>query len=97
MAIEDILAERQKTHGPFAKTAYLSQFQRTFLREQHTWEELSYEQQEALDMIVHKIARILSGNPDEIDHWNDIAGYATLGGRASHGETETFSDDQQNN
>lgn len=33
---------------------------------------------EALDMICHKIARILAGDPNEPDHWHDIAGYATL-------------------
>jgi hypothetical protein len=29
-------------------------------------------------MIVHKISRIVNGNPDKVDHWVDIAGYATL-------------------
>jgi hypothetical protein len=29
-------------------------------------------------MIVHKIGRIVNGNPDKVDHWDDIAGYATL-------------------
>lgn len=29
-------------------------------------------------MILHKIARIMNGDPDHIDHWHDIAGYATL-------------------
>jgi hypothetical protein len=24
------------------------------------------------------LARIASGNPEHIDHWDDIAGYATL-------------------
>jgi len=36
------------------------------------------DQWEALEMIVHKIGRIVNGNPDVIDHWVDIAGYATL-------------------
>ncbi len=36
------------------------------------------DQWEALEMIVHKIARIVNGNPDKVDHWVDIAGYATL-------------------
>jgi hypothetical protein len=29
-------------------------------------------------MIFHKIARILNGNPDYVDNWIDIAGYAKL-------------------
>jgi hypothetical protein len=33
---------------------------------------------EALEMIFHKIGRILNGDPDYADSWDDIAGYATL-------------------
>lgn len=29
-------------------------------------------------MIQHKIARILNGDPDYVDNWVDIAGYAKL-------------------
>lgn len=36
------------------------------------------DQMEALEMIVHKIGRILNGDPDYSDSWRDIAGYATL-------------------
>jgi len=39
---------------------------------------LAHDQAEALDMIIHKIGRIINGNPDVIDHWLDIAGYAQL-------------------
>ncbi|MDY0487330.1 DUF6378 domain-containing protein, partial [Pasteurella multocida] len=35
----------------------------------------------ALTMIATKIVRIVNGNPHEVDHWRDIVGYATLGGR----------------
>jgi hypothetical protein len=33
---------------------------------------------EALDMILHKISRICTGDPTFKDHWVDIVGYATL-------------------
>lgn len=33
---------------------------------------------EALDMICHKMARILNGDPNYRDSWVDIAGYAML-------------------
>ena len=36
------------------------------------------DQWEALEMIVHKMARIVNGNPGKVDHWVDIAGYAKL-------------------
>jgi hypothetical protein len=39
---------------------------------------LAHDQAESLDMIIHKIGRIINGNPDVIDHWLDIAGYAQL-------------------
>lgn len=32
---------------------------------------------EALEMIAHKIGRILAGDPAYDDSWVDIAGYAT--------------------
>ena len=39
---------------------------------------LADDQQEALDMIFHKIGRIINGDPDYADSWVDIAGYAKL-------------------
>jgi hypothetical protein len=39
---------------------------------------LAHDQAESLDMIIHKIGRIVNGNPDVVDHWLDIAGYAQL-------------------
>ena len=35
-------------------------------------------QWEALEMIAHKIGRIVNGDPDYADSWVDIAGYAKL-------------------
>ena len=39
---------------------------------------MSTRQREALGQITFKIARILSGDPNHPDHWDDIAGYALL-------------------
>ena len=39
---------------------------------------LAHDQAESIDMIIHKIGRIINGNPDVVDHWLDIAGYAKL-------------------
>lgn len=47
-------------------------------------------QREAMEMIVHKIGRIIHGNPHEADHWRDIAGYALLAVR----EIETLAESQ---
>ena len=72
----NILKERAKTHGDYNRTARLAQDLKTRIRaEDHC---LSYAQLEALEMICVKMARIVCGNPDEMDHWRDVCGYATL-------------------
>jgi len=72
------LKQRGKTHGKFSDTANAEQELRDWLREQEGWEQLSASQRCALDMIVHKMARIMCGNPNFADHWHDIQGYAQL-------------------
>lgn len=76
--IQETLNERGKTHGDFRENGRIMQLLKDGARTGVNWETLSHEQREALDMILHKIGRILSGNPNEADHWRDIAGYATL-------------------
>ncbi len=39
---------------------------------------LADDQQEALDMVFHKIGRIINGDADYDDSWHDIARYAQL-------------------
>lgn len=85
--VDRILDARQKTHGDFETHAYISQCLKIAMRmESGNWAILSNAHQEALEMIVHKIARILNGNPDVHDHWDDIAGYATLASKAINEE-----------
>lgn len=81
MEINQILDERQKTHGNFKMHAQTAQYLKATMRATEKWNELEWEQKEALEMIAHKIARILCGNADFQDHWTDISGYATLVGR----------------
>jgi hypothetical protein len=72
--MSDLLNEREQTHGRFEEVAYTA---RT-IRYAMTRDGLSAVQEEALNMIASKLARIACGNPDEPDHWRDIAGYAEL-------------------
>lgn len=76
--INETLLQRQKTHGDFETHAIISQSLKEIMRLQDGWNDLKSDQCESLEMIAHKIARILNGNPDTHDHWHDIAGYATL-------------------
>lgn len=75
-AVDKVLLERQVTHGKFKDHAKLSQELKTTVWG-HT-NDLSLVQTEALEMIMHKIARILNGKSANKDHWIDIMGYAQL-------------------
>ena len=77
MNIDEILTEREKTHGDFGEHAEITQALKTYMHTHHRSVLYPY-QAEALDMIAHKIGRILAGDPNVRDHWDDIAGYATL-------------------
>lgn len=79
--IQKTLNERGSRYGEFPDHAEITQlFKRMtqrFLEDQNK-PSLSASQQESLDMIFHKIGRILNGDPNYIDSWVDIAGYAQL-------------------
>lgn len=75
---EQILDERQKTHGDYSEHAALTQSTIRYWQGGRNWRRLSDMQKETLHMIAHKVGRILSGDPDVVDHYADIAGYATL-------------------
>jgi hypothetical protein len=76
--ILSLLAEREKTHGPYAVKAEIIQELKRVMGAYPGWHNLSDEMKESLDMIQHKVGRILSGDPYCKDHWDDIAGYAKL-------------------
>lgn len=84
MDTETLTEERSKTHGRFSdharitqkfKEIYFDEFQKRNARSQPP---LTAQQIEALEMIAHKIGRIIAGNSDTQDHWDDIAGYAHI-------------------
>ncbi len=73
-----ILKQRSQTHGDFNEQAYITQVLKNIVHGQRQWNDLNAPMRESLDMILHKISRILSGDPCTKDHWADIAGYARL-------------------
>ena len=77
MDITETLQERGKRYGLFTRHAEISQQLKEVINQYQT-KVLAPDQQEALDMICHKIGRILNGDPDYADSWHDIAGYAQL-------------------
>jgi hypothetical protein len=78
--IEDLLNDRAKDYGKFKDGAALMQSIKRLLAEHARVHDKLFadDQWEAIEMIVHKMARIVNGNPDKVDNWVDIAGYATL-------------------
>lgn len=78
MSIERTLAERGAIYGDFYDHSMIAVALKDVMRATPGWRKLACNQMHALDTIADKIARILNGNPDYIDNWHDIAGYATL-------------------
>lgn len=79
--VNETLAERGSRYGKFTGHAEITQKLKTQIadfRFIHKKPPLSPDQQEALDMICHKIGRIVNGDPNYADSWLDIAGYAKL-------------------
>lgn len=73
-----LLADRATTHGDFHNSSRTMQKFKRAARRSPNWERMDVSQREALDMILHKIGRVLHGDPTHKDHWDDIAGYAAL-------------------
>ena len=86
--VEAMLSEREKTHGNFRDHARCTQRLKSVLRDELeiVGKTLTREQQEALDMIFHKIGSMVAGDANFIDHWDDMAGYSTLVAKILRGE-----------
>jgi hypothetical protein len=76
--VDTILEERGRRYGLFKDHAMIAQTIKDMMKQEEGWARLAPDQKEALEMIAHKIARILNGDPDYADSWIDIAGYAKL-------------------
>lgn len=76
--VDTMLTERNGRYGSFDSHATASQgLKHVFFAKRLRSAYKTY-QAEALEMIMHKLARIANGDPDYADNWVDIAGYATL-------------------
>lgn len=76
-SLEQTLQERGRRYGKFADHAAVTQALKRIISF-HARKDFDPDQQEALDMICHKIGRIVAGDPNYADSWHDIAGYAKL-------------------
>lgn len=75
---QQVIEERAKIRGDFREQARVSQMLKGAVRSQKGWEKLSEPQQECLEHMLEKIARIITGDPNEVDAWRDLMGYPQL-------------------
>jgi hypothetical protein len=78
MTIDQTLAERGSRYGEFTDHADITQGIKEAMSMGNNWETLDNDQRECLEMVAHKIGRILNGDADYIDSWTDIIGYTRL-------------------
>ena len=78
MDIKEVLAERGSRYGEFVDHAFITQSIKRAMKNSSYWNHLSDDMKESLEMIAHKMGRILNGDPSYIDSWTDIVGYAKL-------------------
>lgn len=81
--VDALLDERGAVYGGYGKFKDLAEVAQRFKDSLQYFlitrnKYLAPDQQEALDMIFHKVARIINGDADYVDNWKDIAGYAML-------------------
>lgn len=86
--VANTLNEREQTHGKFTNQALTSQSFKRWARNGKQWTNMDADMKESIEMILHKIARIVNGDPYHLDSWHDISGYATLVERRLGNEDE---------
>jgi len=74
--------ERHATHGSFAEVARLTSGFVDVAKTGTSYQRLNETQKMSLKEICHKLSRILAGDPNHKDHWDDVGGYAHLGSNA---------------
>ena len=83
--VDATLAERGARYGDFTDHAKIAEALHGILvgdtpagKFNTSWGVMKPFQRQALRVIADKIARILNGDPDYVDNWHDIQGYAKL-------------------
>lgn len=84
MDIPKINEERDAKYGTFLHNGIVAQKLKEAMRNApanparraHGWDMLPADIREGLDLIALKISRILTGDPEYLDNWDDIQGYA---------------------
>lgn len=86
--VNKTLAERGSRYGKFHDVSGTIQDLKQVMYTSANWDKLTPSQREALEMIQHKIGRMLNGDHTYLDNAVDIVGYATLMLKNMQGDTE---------
>lgn len=83
--VAEITKKRGSVYGPFLHNAIVAQSIKAALRnipdpdnEGLRWENLPLDVRESLDLIALKMSRIVTGDGEYLDNWDDIGGYAKI-------------------
>lgn len=76
--ISKTLKARGARYGDFGGHARITQNIKRAMADSPNWAALSDDKKEALEMVAHKVGRILNGDPEFHDSWHDIIGYVKL-------------------
>ncbi len=77
-SIHQIIKDRAEKYGDFRDQARLAINLKDIVHGGRSYEYMPSYMKESLDMICHKIARIVNGDPRYLDSWVDLVGYAQL-------------------
>lgn len=77
-SIENTLQERGTRYGEFPEHARITQNIKRAMADSPNWQQLSDDKKECLEVVAHKLGRILNGDPEYKDSWHDIIGYTKL-------------------
>lgn len=78
MNVDETLAQRCSRYGEFKENARVTQEALAVFMAEPQWETLSDTHKEFFHMTLHKMSRMICGDPNYVDNPHDIAGYAKL-------------------
>jgi len=76
--IDKILNERGEQYGDFSDQSRIAQRLKEVVRGAKSWERMPDYQKEGVEMILHKVSRMVNGDHLNLDTVDDIIGYARL-------------------
>lgn len=76
--ITALILTRARTHGDFTEGSKFAETFITIFEDHPTWALLPAFARQSIRMQASKYGRIMAGDWDFADHWNDVSGYSKL-------------------